>query len=431
MKSHTVRTFDTKWALAIVTASFLLLSAKEPNLEITSDPAGATLEIDGAVVGHTPYTTSVPGSYFKSPRWVTSRGFLRHPIVARVSKDGYVTKEIELTYGPFPIKNLNGVNFGDSWLLKTHNFQVELQKVSSTFTGTVHTATDLAAPSTSRPEVPVEEIVRRSSPAVVQLRSPQGTGTGFFVTDTGVVVTNAHVAKGQTRLHVSSPFGVDFDADVVYIDDGLDLALLKAGGAAFRYLPLATVAEVRQGQTVIAIGYPGNGLQNTVTRGIVSAVGQLPGYTGTWVQTDAAINPGNSGGPLLDAWGHVIGITTQKPFTGADGRAIQGIGYALSASDLITVLQRFYPDLSLSTPPVEVQPAATGTVLVASTPESGEIYVDGKFVGNCPATLKLAVGTHSIEVRQSGYKSYQRQLEVLKDSQVTLKATLDPEGRHL
>jgi S1-C subfamily serine protease len=334
VKSDTVRTFDIICALGILVAAFVLLGAKKPNLEITSDPPGATVEIDGAVVGQTPYITSVSDSFFKSPRWVTSRGWLRHPIVARISKEGYVTKEIELTYGPFPIKNLNGVNFGDSWLMKSHSFHVALQTVSSTFTGSVHTGSDLATTFVNRPDVPVEEIVRRSSPAVVQLRSPQGAGTGFFVTDTGVLATNAHVARGQTRLQASSPFGVDFDADVVYIDDDLDLALLKAGGAGFRSLPLATGGEVRQGQAVIAIGNPGEGLQNTVTRGIVSAVGQLPGYTGTWVQTDAAINPGNSGGPLLNSWGEVIGITTQKRFTGADGRAIQGIGYALSVGNL-------------------------------------------------------------------------------------------------
>jgi hypothetical protein len=65
-----------------------------------------------------------------------------------------------------------------------------------------------------------------------------------------------------------------------------------------------------------------------------------------WIQTDAVINPGNSGGPLLNGADDVVGITTQKPFVSGDGRPLQGIGFALSSSDLLSVLQKFFPNIS-------------------------------------------------------------------------------------
>jgi serine protease Do len=78
----------------------------------------------------------------------------------------------------------------------------------------------------------------------------------------------------------------------------------------------------------------------TVTKGIVSALGKFSAAgPGIWIQTDAAINPGNSGGPLLNTEGEVIGINTLK----LERRSVSGIGFALSATDLLAVLRKFYP----------------------------------------------------------------------------------------
>ena len=88
-------------------------------------------------------------------------------------------------------------------------------------------------------------------------------------------------------------------------------------------------------------------MSDTVTRGIVSAIGPSPlKDPGTWIQTDASINPGNSGGPLLNSQGEVIGINAEKSFESSDGRPLQGLAFALSARDLIEVLHRFYPDVA-------------------------------------------------------------------------------------
>lgn len=216
----------------------------------------------------------------------------------------------------------------------------------------------------------------------------------------------------------------------------------------------------------------------SVTKGIVSAVGKFgDAGPGTWIQTDAPINPGNSGGPLLDTRGEVIGINTLKLIK----KNVTGIGFALSATDLLHVLQRFYPNVSTATSakiegsapgsaatsaggvvPAETNganspvsaasgsqpefgtpasasqqadatadstasqaPHGTGTVMITSEPESAEIYVDEKFVGNAPAKLKLGIGTHTIVMKAAGYAEWKRTLEILKDSQVTLKPLLD------
>jgi S1-C subfamily serine protease len=177
---------------------------------------------------------------------------------------------------------------------------------------------------------------------------------------------------------------------------------------------------VRQGQAVIAIGNPGYGIPFSVTKGIVSAIGRkTDAARGTWIQTDAAINPGNSGGPLLNGYGEVVGMNTSKVVR----IGFQSISFALSATDLLEVLHRFYPNLSAPQTAAS-QANGFGSVTVTSTPDGAEIYVDDKFVGNTEASLKLAAGTHVIVLKSPGYADWQRSIEVLKDSSVALKVTL-------
>ena len=136
------------------------------------------------------------------------------------------------------------------------------------------------------------------------------------------------------------------DCKIVYIDPELDVAFVKVEGTGFPHLALMDTVNVRQGQTVLAIGNPGLGMPFAATKGIVSAVGRSEmAIHGTWIQTDAAINPGNSGGPLLNTFGEVVGMNTWKIVdTGT-----QSIGFALSSTDLIILLHPFYP-VSLGLP---------------------------------------------------------------------------------
>jgi S1-C subfamily serine protease len=448
-------------------------------LKITSKPAGATVEINGVIEGATPFEKDYPGGYFHKTR--TSMGArLEYRMVARISLAGYATKEIALTQGPMNWISLNGRNRGEYWLLKSDHFEVELQPNGQVFTGGVTANLSSAGSVDLRPELPLEELVLRTKPAVVYLKGLEKSGTGFFVTETGVIATNAHVARGEESLQALLPGGAQLEAKVVYIDADLDIALAKVDGKDFPHLVLVDAASVRQGENVVAVGNPGDAMLFSVTKGIVSAVGKFPNAgPGTWIQTDTPINPGNSGGPLLNSQGEVVGINTQKLVK----KNMTGIGFALSATDLLEVLHRFYPRLAhahsaasdalavspgtaiVGTAPTSKgsdstalaavsvdgktsadssasstgaqtagEPSGTlasqpahgfGTVTISSDPEDAEIYVDDKFVGNAPARLKLAAGSHVMVVKAAGFVEWKRTLEILKDSQATLKPVLE------
>jgi S1-C subfamily serine protease len=231
-----------------------------------------------------------------------------------------------------------------------------------------------------------------------------------------VIVTNAHVAHGEKSLLVVLSTGEQLEAKVVYIDAELDIALAKVDIPStkhgFPHLTLISADGVRQGESVLAIGNPGDAMLFSATKGIVSAVGRFSNAgPGTWVQTDAPINPGNSGGPLLNMRGEVIGINTQKLIR----KSVHGIGFALSSPDVLQVLHRFYPDIDASTPqsapamertastegaaatepsgvPSPAIPDGVRTVVISSEPDGAEIFVDEKFHGNTPATLEIPSG---------------------------------------
>ncbi len=342
----------------------------------------------------------------------------------RLLLDGYLPKEADLARGPFKWIALNGTYHGDYFLLKAATFNFTLEKAATTFTGTVSASLAGSGPVRLSASLPTEEIFRRANPAILLLRGSEGAGSGFLLTDSGIAATNAHVARGQSLLTATAGNGQAFNAEVEYVDPGLDLALIKLEGTNFPYLTLADLSSIQTGSEVVAIGNPSEGFQNSLTKGVVSAIGAMPREQGTWIQTDAAINPGNSGGPLLNAAGEVVGINTQKPFASADGRPLQGIGFALSSTDLLSVLRRYYPNIS--GPP---QPAIAnavpgkGKVTISADVENAEIYIDGGFVGSAPSTLTLVEGSHKIEVK-SASGTWERDLKVLGDSDVILKATL-------
>jgi serine protease Do len=433
-------------------AAFFLLAcplfAAGDELKITSTPSGATVEIDGVASGTTPFEKDYPGGFFHKTR--TSLGSrLEHAMVARISLAGYATRELKLTEGPMNWISINGRNRGEYWLLKSDHFHVDLQLVSETFTGNV-SANVAGASADLRSELSLEELVRQTKPAVVYLKGADFSGSGFFVTGTGVIVTNAHLARGEELLHTLLSTGRELEGRVVYIDSELDIALVKVaareGESELPHLTLTDSTSVHQGENVLAIGNPGDAMLFSVTKGIVSAVGKFPNAgPGTWIQTDTPINPGNSGGPLLNSRGEVIGINTQKLVK----KNVSGIGFALSATDVLEVLHRFYPNVATagqSTAPPALQPMAresapsdepsstptsgtpegVGTVTITSDPDGAEIFVDDKFLGNAPATLKLPPGSHVVVLKFPGHADWLRTLEILKSSKSTLKAALGP-----
>lgn len=171
----------------------------------------------------------------------------------------------------------------------------------------------------------------------------QVIGSGFVVSENGLVATNQHVVSELTAEYYVKFEGSDDIIEVteVYRDPVNDIAVLKINKTGIKALTLGDSAKLKPGQPVVAIGNPLGNLSSTVTSGIISglhrevSVGQsflrssLNSFEDT-IQTDAAINPGNSGGPLLDASGHVIGIN----FATAQG--YENLSFAIPVSYLRT-----------------------------------------------------------------------------------------------
>jgi hypothetical protein len=174
-------------------------------LKIISNPPGATVELNGVAARATPFEKSFPGGYFHRTHTLFGKR-LEHPMIARGSLQGYATYEIALTEGPMEWIDLHSHNHGQYWTFKSPEFHVDLDPIGSTFTGTVAShappAAAIGQPTEVQMELSLEELVRRTKPAVVYLKGLDRSGLGFFVTDTGVVATNAHVARGTSSFMV-------------------------------------------------------------------------------------------------------------------------------------------------------------------------------------------------------------------------------------
>jgi serine protease Do len=185
---------------------------------------------------------------------------------------------------------------------------------------------------------PLREESRTETALIVR---QQAVGSGVIVDPSGYIMTNAHVVEGAQSIRVALPLPYDtgravpvgkrhiLPAKLIGVHKETDLALLKIEENDLPTLPLLTQSRPRVGQLVFAIGSP-EGLQNSVTMGVVSAVSRQPDPTKplTYIQTDAPINPGNSGGPLVDMNGSVVGINT---FILSEGGGSEGLGFAIPA----------------------------------------------------------------------------------------------------
>jgi S1-C subfamily serine protease len=207
-------------------------------------------------------------------------------------------------------------------------------------------------------ELATIDVFERTSPSVVYItrfeyvrdfftrnvmRVPQGTGSGFIWDDEGHVVTNYHVVEGAQEAFVTLADKRSYPARLVGASAEHDLAVLRIDVPFDRPppVPIGTSADLRVGQSVLAIGNP-FGLDYTLTTGVISALertieGRRGGAIDNLIQTDAAINPGNSGGPLIDSAGRLIGINTA---IFSPSGAYAGIGFAVPVDTVNKVVPR-------------------------------------------------------------------------------------------
>jgi len=193
----------------------------------------------------------------------------------------------------------------------------------------------------------VIEAVKKVGPAVVSITGESKTvdffgnagnskssGTGFIVEKDGLIITNKHVVSGKNTIYsVFTNDGKEYKAEIKAVDPSNDIAFLKIQANNLQIAELGNSDNLQVGQSVVAIGNALGQYQNTVTTGVVSAIGRAieagDSSSGSSeslenvIQTDAAINPGNSGGPLVNLAGQVIGINTAIDQNG------QSIGFAI------------------------------------------------------------------------------------------------------
>ena len=201
-----------------------------------------------------------------------------------------------------------------------------------------------AADLTDQSKSSLAEVIERIQGGVVRVTAGSGSGSGFIIDESGMVVTNEHVVRGQRKVSIWLTNGTQYSGEVLSRDSTADLALVQIeSNDRFHAIAVGNPAGVRVGDEVLALGFPlvgkfGNSL--TVTRSIVSSIRTVNGVD--LLQTDAAINPGNSGGPLIDRDGNVIGVNSFRIEETTSGRPVASIGFAVSVIEL----QPMVPSLS-------------------------------------------------------------------------------------
>jgi S1-C subfamily serine protease len=275
----------------------------------------------------------------------------------------------------------------------------------------------------------INEVYRRSAPAVVQVtstravsttlddpffgnpfnlpdqRTEQALGSGFVIDKAGHIITNYHVVADARNVRVSFSGGEDLGARVVGTDPSTDIAVLKvdAKSRALEPLPLGDSDAVQVGDAVVAIGNP-LGYTRSVTAGIVSALGrpiQAPnGFTIDHViQTDAALNHGNSGGPLLNAQGQVIGVNSQiASSSGSDANT--GIGFAVPIGTVKEVAAQLIKrgKAEHAFVGINAKPLTTEVARLFKLPVERGLVVASVCAGSGAARAGLRAGTRRVTV---------------------------------
>ena len=311
----------------------------------------------------------------------------------------------------------------------------------------------------------IDSLIRRVAPSVVQIvvsgYGPQADserrnagvvierqraiGSGFVIDSEGYIMTNAHVVSSAGRIQVVLPPANSKDAigaalstktnilpaRIAGVAKDLDIALLKVDSMELPALPLASYRELRQGEMVFAFGSP-EGLRNTVTHGVVSAVARQsdPDSPQIAIQTDAPINPGNSGGPLVNVKGEVVGMDT---FILSQSGGNEGLGFAIPSATIRTAFRQLkqFGRLRRQEIGVSIQTVSPTMAAALGLPQDYGVIVSDTLPGGPAETAGLKPGdiltsvdgqpaenvptvSYNFLLRDSGEKVH---VEVLRGSQ--------------
>ncbi len=166
-----------------------------------------------------------------------------------------------------------------------------------------------------------------------------GNGSGIIISSDGYIITNSHVIEGASGIDVVLNSGEKYSAVVIGMDSKTDLAVIKINETNLPKAVLGKSADLKVGELAVAIGNPlGLEFQGSVTSGVISALNrtmEVDGRQYTLIQTDAAINPGNSGGPLVNKYGHIVGINTVK----ISSSTTEGMGFAIPIDVAVPIIE--------------------------------------------------------------------------------------------
>jgi|688.fasta_scaffold24968_4 serine protease Do len=215
------------------------------------------------------------------------------------------------------------------------------------------------------------QIIDVIKPSLIQIATQHATGTGFYLHDYDLIVTNQHVVKNVGDVTIKGKGFEKQFSKVLFIDSKYDLAFLTAPeGVSFSPIQLADYSLLKDGDEVVAMGHP-YGLNYSSTQGVISRVDRV--YNGLkYIQVDAAINPGNSGGPLLNLDAEVIGVNTFI-IRGGDN-----LGFALPSSILREALEQYMPHKGESM----VRCHACSTLVSKQN-------IDGEYCPSCGTKIEL------------------------------------------
>ena len=261
-----------------------------------------------------------------------------------------------------------------------------------------------------------------------RVQQSESSGTGFIVTEDGLIITNKHVVSSEkAKYSVFTSDGKEYEGNVLATDPYFDIAFIKINANNLKPLVLGNSDDLKIGQTVIAIGNALGQFDNTVTRGVVSALGRAieagdsrgasKEVLENMIQTDVAINSGNSGGPLVNLAGQVIGINT------AVASGAEGIGFAIPINVAKSALESVQKNGKIIRPMIGIRYINITKDMASQNNLSVEhgalIYASGGYPAILPGTPAAKAGLREgdiiIKIEEKEIKDGKSLITVLYD----------------